>query len=168
MTGGRPPLDPAIPVTLWLLVEIERDKRQSTTRRSVREACERIETHLFERYGKIVDWETIRRQYKNAEKLLRKTTLGATKEATAALAEVRRRRDALGWKIEPLVLLGFNSDDAAVMFSAGPLPGSKAEIAVVKDKLRSLAAQRSEVEERIQELQAEREVLAEIARRGCA
>lgn len=54
-------LDDIIPITLWLLVELERDRR-NLPRRDIRDGCQAAE-ELFKWYGKSIPWETIRRHY---------------------------------------------------------------------------------------------------------
>jgi hypothetical protein len=111
---GRKPVPPAIPLFIWLLVELDRDLRGARRRRSVREASEVIAKRFYG-YGKLVPAETIRRQYKAGGDLLASRT-DARADAEAILAQAREHRSIHGWPEETLNLLGVDRDGIARMF----------------------------------------------------
>jgi hypothetical protein len=107
------PLDHSIPAAMWLLVELERDRQTRPRRRDVRDGCQAVE-ELFKWYGKIIPWETVRRQYKAAEKLRKTPEIAAIFDRH--LAELRRKREAAGWKADPFLLMGYSNEQLIAMF----------------------------------------------------
>src|SRR5262245_14679536 len=97
---------------MWLLVELERDRRTRPRRRDIRDGCQAVE-ELFQWYGKVIPWETIRRQYKMAEKL--RKTPAITELFDRHLADLRRKRAEAGWKADPFLLMGYTHDDLVAM-----------------------------------------------------
>ena len=110
---GRKAVKPPVPMFLWLMVELARDRRRwGKPRASTREAAHRIAEELAEcfRGGHELPPETVRRHHKEFERLMRKG--GDEAEfARRLLANARERRDLLGWEtstwllvIDPVVL----------------------------------------------------------------
>jgi hypothetical protein len=89
-------------MTLWLLVELARDRQQwGLPRLSVLEASKRVAKHLAEcfRGGRQLPPETIRRYHKKFEKVMRRSNSGVEAvRAKMLLDNARQRRDLLGWE----------------------------------------------------------------------
>ena len=166
---GRKQLGSEAPIVCWLLVELERDLKGSKRRRSRREACQRI-ARRFASYGAVepnrdgpIAWETVRRQYKTANGLLKSPA--GRKEAERALGEIRQRRIRLGWKVEPAALLGIENTDLAELWSGALAFAPSLELAAIRSGLRVLMAEHEAVDRKIQSLLVERDqVFSEIAR----
>ena len=103
MTAGRPPFK-EIPMGIWVLVEVMRDRKEpGRPRGTVRFACKRLEKKLAKdikgpRHPK---WETFRHHYKKFETMRRSNSGEELTRATELLAIARRRRDFLGWDTSP-------------------------------------------------------------------
>jgi hypothetical protein len=161
---GRPKLNAEIPMTWFCLVEAERDvppnrirSSLASERRGVDPACKRVSQHFADRFGRIIKWGTIKRQYWAAAALL--DTRAGKAEADRVLVDIRARRDAAGWDIEPLKLLGWTDDELLRL-----LPPD-VEIRVRRARLKKLEVASAEAKAKIAELQAERDrVQAELNR----
>ncbi len=89
---GQPPLKPSITMTIWVMVELMRDRQQVTRERwSVREGCRRLEKHLAACFlgGKRLSLETIRDHYKKFERVMRRSNSGAVVEQARQRLAVR-------------------------------------------------------------------------------
>lgn len=90
-----------VPLFVWVLVELTRDRNNvNTTRHSVRAACRRLEKKLEADFkgGRVLPWETIRRYHKDFETTVRKSNSSEQlAEAKSLLAIGRERREFLGW-----------------------------------------------------------------------
>src|SRR5688572_23853570 len=88
-------------MTIWVLAEMFRDRRDSGERRfSARQGCERLQEHLRRSFvgGRILPFNTIHGKYKKFETLRRRPE----GKEYAALADVwletsRANREILGW-----------------------------------------------------------------------
>jgi hypothetical protein len=106
---GQPPLNPSITMTIWVMVELMRDRQQVTRERwSAREGCNRLEKHLAKCSldGRHLPLETIRDHYKKFERVMRRSNSGAVSElARLRLAFARLKRDLSGWDISTWALV---------------------------------------------------------------
>jgi hypothetical protein len=88
-------------MTLWLLVELARDRKQwGAPRLSVLQASNRVAEHLAEHFkgGRVLSAETVRRHHKKFEKAMRQSNSDEERSlAKARLDNARQRRDLLGW-----------------------------------------------------------------------
>jgi hypothetical protein len=116
---GRPAVKPTISLTLWMMVELMRDRKQRVrARASVRKAADRVAKHLAEHFrgGVVPTAETVRRHYKQFERVMRRG--GDEAElAIGLLANARQRRDLLGWDT-PTWLLMFDPAAALAVLTA--------------------------------------------------
>lgn len=176
MKRGAKPLTLDVTMLCWLLVELQRDKEGSTERNNnIELACKRVSDRFASNAwnGKVLPLETIKRHYHDARKLLNGAPDGMQK-ASAVLAELRRVRDAVGWKTQPLALLGFSNEDMAHLFTTRDerkLPKLMSEIMdldAARLRLAKLQAENAIVDQHIDRLEAERhEVLTQLAGLGC-
>jgi hypothetical protein len=96
---GRPAVKPSVSLTLWLMVELMRDrKEQSRARASARDASDRVAKHLAEHFrgGRVLTTETVREHHKRFERVMRqggdeaenaKRLLGNARHHRALLAQ---------------------------------------------------------------------------------
>jgi hypothetical protein len=98
---GRKEVKPSIPMVLWLLVELARDRQQGDlSRLSVLQASKRVAEHLTESFrgGRKLTTETIRRHHKRFENVMRRSNSGEEAlRAKMLLNNARQRRELLGW-----------------------------------------------------------------------
>lgn len=101
---GRPPFK-EIPMGIWVLVEVMRDRKEpGRPRGTVRFACKRLEREFARdlKGPRELKFETIRHHYKKFEKNKRCSNSGEElTKATDLLAIARRRRDYFGWDASP-------------------------------------------------------------------
>lgn len=93
-----------VPLLVWVLVELTRDRRDDRPRDTVRAACKRLEKKLEADFkgGRVLPWETIRRYYKDFETAVRESNSGEQlAQAESLLAISRERREFLGWDVRP-------------------------------------------------------------------
>jgi hypothetical protein len=106
-TRGRKAVKPSIPMYLWLMVELARDRRRwGRPRASSREAAHRLAEELAECFqgGRELPPETVRRYHKEFERVMRKG--GDEAEfAKRLLDNARQRRDLLGWETSTWLLV---------------------------------------------------------------
>jgi hypothetical protein len=88
-------------MTLWLLVELARDRQQwGLPRLSVLQASKHVAEHLAESFrgGRKLSGETVRRHHKKFEKVMRRSNSGEeASRAKLLLAHARQRRELFGW-----------------------------------------------------------------------
>lgn len=91
-----------VPLFVWVLVELMRDRKDSRPRDTVRAASKRLQTKLAQDFegGRVLPTETIRRYYKNFKSTARRSNNGK-QLAQALLAISRERREFLGWDVRP-------------------------------------------------------------------
>lgn len=101
MPRGRPAVKPSIPLVLWVMVELMRDRKErGRPRASVRDASGRLAKHLAECFqgGRVLEWETVRDHHKRFGRTMRQSNTGAESELAKGLLDLaRKRRDLLGW-----------------------------------------------------------------------
>ena len=104
MKRGRPRQHWSVPVHVWAMVELTRDKQSERGRRSVREAAERLASHI----GRPdLEWETLRRLHKRYDRELREDAGDSYDEKVKLLLqEYRDRRAALGWDFPIEAIVG--------------------------------------------------------------
>jgi hypothetical protein len=106
---GRPRAGSTVKLTIWVMVELLRDKRDPTkTRDSVRRACDRLESHLAESFqgGHAVKFEGIREHYKDFERAARRSNSGLEMaQARSLLENARLTRELCGWKCSTWALV---------------------------------------------------------------
>jgi hypothetical protein len=104
---GRKAVKPSIPMHLWLMVELARDRRRwGKPRASAREASHRLAEELAECFqgGRELPPETIRRYHKEFDRVMRRG--GEEAElARRLLDNARRRRELLGWETSTWALV---------------------------------------------------------------
>jgi hypothetical protein len=104
---GRKAVKPSIPMHLWLMVELARDRRRwGRPRASVREAAHRVAEELAECFqgGRLLPPETVRDHHKQFERVMRKG--GEEAELAKRLLEnARQRRDLVGWDTSTWLLV---------------------------------------------------------------
>jgi hypothetical protein len=109
MTRGRPAVKPSIPLVLWLMVELMRDRKEwGRPRASARDASVRVAKHLAECFqgGRVLEWETVRDHHKRFERTMRLSNAGAEAELAKGLLDLaRKRRDLLGWQTSTWALV---------------------------------------------------------------
>src|SRR4029453_9008230 len=105
---GRPRLHSAEPVFLFYLVEMERAFRKVGLNR----ACQILDADYRDQLGRIVHWQTIKRQYVAAAKML-KDLPDADASKERGMAELRGRRDLCGYSglLDGLKFLGIPTAD---------------------------------------------------------
>lgn len=107
MAKGRKAVKPSVPMHLWLMVELQRDRqRWGKPRASSREAAHRVAEELAECFqgGRELPPETVRRHHREFEKVMRKG--GDEAELAKVLLELARaRRDQLGWHTSTWMLV---------------------------------------------------------------
>lgn len=121
---GRPAVKPSIPLVIWVLVELMRDRSEAGRERaSARQGCKLLEKHLAECFqgGHRLGFEAIRRHYKKFETVMRRSNSGSQSDCAKGFLEyARQRRNVLGWKantwtlvIDPdwLPLMGYQKFD---------------------------------------------------------
>jgi hypothetical protein len=106
---GRKALKPSIPLMVWVMVELMRDRREAGRERAtVRESCKRLEKHLAECFqgGHRLGFEAIRRHYKKFGMVMRRPNSGVESDLAKGLLEnARQRRDLLGWSTSTWMLV---------------------------------------------------------------
>jgi hypothetical protein len=112
---GRKETPFGVSLTLYLLVELDRDRRTGCGRHTVNAAVKRI-SDRWNKMGKIIPEETIRRHYKLAKAALGEA--GIIQADAGALATARAYRAEHGWPNESLILLGFRPDGIYATFAA--------------------------------------------------
>jgi hypothetical protein len=109
MTRGRPAIKPTIPLVLWVMVELMRDRKEwGRARASARDASARVANHLAECFqgGRVLTTETVRDHYKRFERAMRRSNSGAEAELAKGLLDLaRKRRDLLGWQTSTWALV---------------------------------------------------------------
>jgi hypothetical protein len=109
MTGrgkGRPPVKVGAKVTIWLLVELLRD-RQTRKRADVRPAVRKLNEMLpkwFTNAGHMVKFEGLREHHKAIEREVKAGT-PAGRKALEMLATARARRELWGWDTSAWLLI---------------------------------------------------------------
>jgi hypothetical protein len=96
---GRKEVKATVPMALWLMVELTRDRRHwGRPRASVREAAHRLAEELAECFqgGRVLPPETVRDHYKQFQRVMRKNGDEA-EYAKRLLENARQRRILLGW-----------------------------------------------------------------------
>ena len=117
--GGRPRTGRTVKLTIWLMVELLRDRRDPKKERvSAREASKRLEQHLAESFrgGHELGWERIRDHHKEFERVARQSNTGdERREADLILAQARLLRELRGWDtstwslvIDPADMVGYD------------------------------------------------------------
>jgi hypothetical protein len=108
--AGRKAVKPSIARTLWLMVELARDRRRwGKPRASVREAAHRLAEELAECFqgGRELPPETVRRYHKEFDRVMRR----GGDEAELAwwlLENARQCRDLAGWDTNTWLLVMFD------------------------------------------------------------
>jgi hypothetical protein len=109
MARGRPKVKPLVPLLIWVMVELLRDRRDQTKERaSVREAARRLEQHLGKSFtgGRRIRAEAIRDHYKSFQTTAHRSNSGAEAAlASNLLDSARRKRDLYGWETDTWVLV---------------------------------------------------------------
>jgi hypothetical protein len=104
---GRKAVKPSIPMSLWLMVELARDRRRwGRPRASAREAAHRVAEELAECFqgGRELPPETVRRYHKEFDRVMRRG--GDEAElGKRVLDNARQRRDLLGWETSTWLLV---------------------------------------------------------------
>jgi hypothetical protein len=106
-TRGRKPVNPSIAMTLWLMVELARDRRRwGKPRGSKQEAAHRLAEELAESFqgGRVLPPETVRRYHKEFQRVMRKGGDEA-EHANRLLEDARQRRNLLGWETSTWLLV---------------------------------------------------------------
>lgn len=164
MSAGNKALGNEVPIVVWLFIEIARDKHSRADRRSVRDAAS-VVSDYFKSLGRDIPPASLRRQHAEAQRLIDRSPAGR-RQSEASLAEIRARRETLGWDAPPPFLLGFSIDDVAAWL-ADPRRGLKGlEIAALRASLRDLEAQHRALDATIEQLEADRERLLHEAAGG--
>ena len=109
MPRGRPAVKPSIPLVLWVMVELMRDREQwGRPRASARGASARVAKHLAECFhgGRVLTTETVRDHHKRFERTMRQSNARAEAELAKGLLDLaRKRRDLLGWQTSTWMLV---------------------------------------------------------------
>ena len=109
MRRGRPAVKPSIPLRLWVMVELMRDRKElGRPRASVRDASARVAKHLAECFqgGRVLTAETVRDHHKRFERVMQRSNSGAEAELAKGLLDLaRKRRDLLGWETSTWMLV---------------------------------------------------------------
>jgi hypothetical protein len=104
---GRPKLNPSFALVTWVLVELLRDTQGNEPRLSAREAAKKLAFQLRRdcRGGRPMPFNTVRRHYKNFQRVMATGSDEQRRVAISGLEFGRQRREVLGW-------------DASVLFFA--------------------------------------------------
>jgi hypothetical protein len=106
-TRGRKAVKPSIAMTLWLMVELARDRqRWGKPRASKQEAAHRVAEELAECFqgGRVLPPETVRRYHKEFQRVVRRGG-EAAEHANRLLEDARARRQLLDWHTETWLLV---------------------------------------------------------------
>src|SRR5262249_12886797 len=104
---GRKAVKPTIPMVLWLMVELTRDRRRwGKPRASAREAAHRVAEELAECFqgGRVLPPESVRRYHKEFERVMRRGGQEA-ELAQRLLEDARERRHLFGWETSTWLLV---------------------------------------------------------------
>ena len=104
---GRKAVKPSIPMVLWLMVELARDRRiWGKPRASKLEGSHRIAEELAECFqgGRVLPPETVRRYHKEFQQVMRRGGDEA-EHASRFLENARQRRELLGWHTSTWLLV---------------------------------------------------------------
>jgi hypothetical protein len=97
---GRPEVGTKVKLLFYVMMELERDRRDGRPRDSERNACDRLARH-FEKelvVRRKLTAETIRRHVKDFKRILRKSNSDEqAAEAARTLAMGRANREVIGW-----------------------------------------------------------------------
>src|SRR5262245_43351503 len=163
-----------VSMTLWMLVELERDRETVAGRKSIRHAAAAVVDRWDKKYGKKINsaknpsdrGRTLRNHHQAASRLFaERCKNGEHERMLNEFREARKRINAAGYEVEDVKLLGF-SDEELNEWVFGPRSFTKgAELALARADLRESEAKLDEINKHIARLQSERDaVLAEITR----
>jgi hypothetical protein len=116
---GRPPTKKYVPLVIWVMVELRRDRQKAgLARASERDACNRVQKDLADAFknGRALPFNSIRRIYRRFSKTMKSDR---RLEAVAAqwLLRGRMRREAYGWDATPWLFVFDPEDWASVGFN---------------------------------------------------
>jgi hypothetical protein len=111
---GRPAVKPSIPLMMWVLVELMRD-RNGRPRLSVRGGSTRLAKELPKTgAARVLSAETIRDYHKRFERTMKQANSGEEKKAAEWELEIgRQRREIYGWGTSAWILIADPWDLAA-------------------------------------------------------
>ena len=94
---GRPAVKPPIPLTMWVFVELLRD-RKGRPRLSARGGAARLAKQLPKWQAQRMTTEGVREHYKRFERTMKQSNSGDEKKEAERLLEIgRQRREIFGW-----------------------------------------------------------------------
>jgi hypothetical protein len=106
--AGRPSAGSTVKLTIWVMVELLRDRRDPTKPRdSRRHACDRLASHLAECFqgGHVIKFEGIREYYKDFQRAVRRSDSGLEEQARLVLENARSTRELCGWECSTWALV---------------------------------------------------------------